>query len=57
MSVTKVETRQSLLDAARRIVAAKGYAAVGINEVLAAAGVPKGSFYHYFASRTPSARR
>ncbi len=29
----------------------KGYAAVGINEVLAAAGVPKGSFYHYFASK------
>ncbi|WP_413804390.1 TetR/AcrR family transcriptional regulator [Streptomyces sp. OE57] len=51
MSVTKVETRQSLLEAARRIVAAKGYAAVGINEVLAAAGVPKGSFYHYFASK------
>ncbi|AUA08093.1 TetR family transcriptional regulator [Streptomyces sp. SID8382] len=51
MSVTKVETRQSLLEAARQIVAAKGYAAVGINEVLAAAGVPKGSFYHYFASK------
>jgi len=51
MSVTKVETRQSLLEAARRIVAAKGYAAVGINEILAAAGVPKGSFYHYFASK------
>ncbi|MBM9503431.1 TetR/AcrR family transcriptional regulator [Actinacidiphila acididurans] len=51
MPVTKVETRQSLLETARRIVAAKGYAAVGINEVLAAAGVPKGSFYHYFASK------
>jgi TetR/AcrR family transcriptional regulator, transcriptional repressor for nem operon len=51
MSVTKVETRQSLLEAARRIVAAKGYAAVGINEILAAAGVPKGSFYHYFGSK------
>jgi TetR/AcrR family transcriptional repressor of nem operon len=51
MPVTKVDTRQSLLDAARRIVAGKGYAAVGINEVLAEAGVPKGSFYHYFASK------
>jgi hypothetical protein len=30
--------------------AAKGYAAVGVNEVLAAAGVPEGSFYHYFGS-------
>ncbi|MEV5753663.1 TetR/AcrR family transcriptional regulator [Actinoallomurus sp. NPDC052308] len=51
MPATKMETRQSLLDAARRIVAAKGYAAVGINEILAAAGVPKGSFYHYFSSK------
>jgi len=32
-------------------MAHKGYSAVGINEVLAEAGVPKGSFYHYFASK------
>ncbi|MDQ1037046.1 TetR/AcrR family transcriptional repressor of nem operon [Streptomyces sp. V3I8] len=51
MSVTKAETRQNLLDTARRIVAAKGYTAVGINEILTAAGVPKGSFYHYFGSK------
>jgi TetR/AcrR family transcriptional repressor of nem operon len=51
MPAAKVETRQNLLDAARRIVAAKGYAAVGINEILAEAGVPKGSFYHYFDSK------
>ncbi|MEU3983736.1 TetR/AcrR family transcriptional regulator [Streptomyces sp. NPDC026672] len=51
MAVTKVETRRSLLDTARRIVVAKGYAAVGINEILAEAGVPKGSFYHYFDSK------
>ncbi|MGW4488519.1 TetR/AcrR family transcriptional regulator [Amycolatopsis sp. NPDC004368] len=51
MPVAKVETRRTLLDAARRIVLAKGYAAVGINEVLAAAGVPKGSFYHWFSSK------
>ncbi|MCI3246458.1 MULTISPECIES: TetR/AcrR family transcriptional regulator [Streptomyces] len=51
MSVAKMETRRSILDAARRIVVARGYAAVGINEVLAAAGVPKGSFYHHFGSK------
>jgi len=29
----------------------KGFAAVGLNEVLSDAGVPKGSFYHYFSSK------
>lgn len=29
----------------------RGYTAVGINEVLADAHVPKGSFYHYFTSK------
>ena len=29
----------------------KGFSAVGLNEILTAAGVPKGSFYHYFASK------
>lgn len=32
-------------------MAAKGYSGVGLNEILAAAGVPKGSFYHYFGSK------
>ncbi|PZQ52704.1 MAG: hypothetical protein DI556_02685 [Rhodovulum sulfidophilum] len=30
---------------------AKGYEGVGIGPVLAAAGVPKGSFYHFFRSK------
>jgi len=51
MSITKLETRQNILDTGRRIVVAKGYAAVGINEVLAEASVPKGSFYYYFDSK------
>ncbi|MEV1048667.1 TetR/AcrR family transcriptional regulator [Streptomyces sp. NPDC049916] len=45
------DTRRIILDTAQRIMARKGYSAVGINEVLAEAGVPKGSFYHYFASK------
>ncbi|MEU1273778.1 TetR/AcrR family transcriptional regulator [Streptomyces sp. NPDC005799] len=45
------DTRRVILDTAQRIMAHKGYSAVGINEVLAEAGVPKGSFYHYFASK------
>ncbi|WP_432198392.1 TetR/AcrR family transcriptional regulator [Streptomyces sp. bgisy027] len=45
------DTRRVILGTAQRIMAHKGYSAVGINEVLAEAGVPKGSFYHYFASK------
>ncbi|WP_062650251.1 TetR/AcrR family transcriptional regulator [Streptomyces maremycinicus] len=45
------DTRRNILDAAQRIMAHKGYSAVGLNEVLAEASVPKGSFYHYFSSK------
>ena len=43
--------RQSILENGQRIMAGKGFSAVGLNEVLAAAQVPKGSFYHYFGSK------
>ena len=43
--------RQSILQTGQRIMAGKGFSAVGLNEVLAGAGVPKGSFYHYFGSK------
>jgi len=45
------DTRQKILDSARVIILGKGYAAVGLNEILTSAGVPKGSFYHYFKSK------
>ncbi|CAM3566319.1 TetR/AcrR family transcriptional regulator [Rouxiella silvae] len=32
-------------------MAAKGFTSVGLNELLQTAGVPKGSFYHYFKSK------
>ncbi len=44
-------THRSILDAGRRTVASKGWAAVGLNEILRTADTPKGSFYHYFASK------
>ena len=46
-----VDVRQSILDTGQRIMAGKGFSAVGLNEILTAAGVPKGSFYHYFGSK------
>lgn len=45
------DTRQHVLDVAKEIILGKGFAAVGLNEILSTAGVPKGSFYHYFKSK------
>lgn len=50
-TVASNPTQQRIFEAAESIIARKGFSAVGINEVLQAAEVPKGSFYHYFASK------
>lgn len=44
-------TRQAILDTGYRLVLGKGFSALGLQEILKASGVPKGSFYHYFASK------
>ena len=51
MPTTAADARRSILDAGRRIMARKGYAAVGLTEVLGEARVPKGSFYYHFGSK------
>lgn len=48
---SKTDSRQSILDAGQRTIAHKGWSAVGLTEILTAAGVPKGSFYYYFNSK------
>jgi AcrR family transcriptional regulator len=44
-------TRAALVTAARPLFAAKGYAAVGTDEVARAAGVTRGALYHQFAGK------
>lgn len=51
MNIRHDNTRQHILDTGLRIFAGKGFTSVGLNELLKAAGVPKGSFYHYFESK------
>ncbi|MFN4341647.1 MAG: TetR/AcrR family transcriptional regulator [Azonexus sp.] len=51
MTTRHDHTRQHILETGQRIIVGKGFASVGLNEILTAAGVPKGSFYHYFASK------
>jgi len=45
------DARQRILDTAQLIIGKKGFSAVGLNEVLQAVKIPKGSFYHYFSSK------
>jgi TetR/AcrR family transcriptional repressor of nem operon len=44
-------TRSLLLEAGKQSFLERGYNGSGIEAILQAAGVPKGSFYHYFASK------
>jgi TetR/AcrR family transcriptional repressor of nem operon len=43
--------RTQLLDAALRTIRTKGYGATTVDEICRAAGVSKGSFFHYFSSK------
>jgi AcrR family transcriptional regulator len=45
------EMRRRLLDAAGEMFAARGYAATGMRDLAAAAGVSTGSLYHYFPDK------
>lgn len=45
------ETRETLCRAGVAALTEKGFSATGIDEILKSVGVPKGSFYHFFASK------
>jgi TetR/AcrR family transcriptional repressor of nem operon len=51
MKQPRTDMRQHILATGEAIIAGKGFSAVGLAEILAAAKVPKGSFYHYFESK------
>ncbi len=45
------DVRLHILETAQLLMSQRGFTAVGLNEILKAADVPKGSFYHYFESK------
>jgi TetR/AcrR family transcriptional repressor of nem operon len=51
MSTATATTKERILGAAEELMLAKSFHSVGLNEILSAVRVPKGSFYHYFTSK------
>jgi len=47
----KTDTKTRILEEGSKRVYEKGFNATGLQEILAGAGVPKGSFYFYFKSK------
>jgi TetR/AcrR family transcriptional regulator, transcriptional repressor for nem operon len=45
------ERRKEILDAAQRMIYAKGYEAMSIQDLLDELGISKGAFYHYYGSK------
>lgn len=45
------DARERLIEAAREVIYANSYGAVSVDELCAAAGVKKSSFYHFFSSK------
>ena len=46
-----MDNRTNLLDCALNLFAARGYDAVGVQEIVEAAGVTKPTLYHYFVNK------
>src|SRR5659263_406392 len=51
MVIDQSGAKHHILDCGERLIASKGFVGVGLAEILSVAGVPKGSFYHYFGSK------
>ena len=47
----KKNTRQKILETGAELIHLKGFNHTGLQEILKAVGVPKGSFYNYFSSK------
>jgi TetR/AcrR family transcriptional regulator, transcriptional repressor for nem operon len=51
MGTATLTSRSRVLDAALQVIRTKGYAATTVDDLCAAAGVNKGSFFHHFKSK------
>lgn len=47
----RIDKRELILAKGAQVMTLRGYHGTGVLEIVQAAGIPKGSFYHYFASK------
>lgn len=50
-AVQSAATRAALVETARELFGARGYAAVGTEEIVRAAGITRGALYHHFGGK------
>jgi len=50
-SSIRIDKRDLILAKGAQVMTRRGYHGTGVQEIVQAAGIPKGSFYHYFASK------
>ena len=50
-STIRLDKRELILAKGAQVMTRRGYHGTGVQEIVQAAGIPKGSFYHYFASK------
>jgi len=50
-STIRLDKRELILAKGSQVMTRRGYHGTGVQEIVQAAGIPKGSFYHYFASK------
>ena len=48
---------EDIINTGMELIRTKGYHNVGINEILKASNIPKGSFYNFFESKEDFARQ
>ena len=53
----RLDKRDLILAKGTEVMTLRGYHGAGVQEIVQAAGVPKGSFYHYFASKEDFAKQ
>ena len=51
MNTLRLDKRDLILAKGAAVMTRRGYHGTGVQEIVQAAGIPKGSFYHYFASK------